>query len=160
MPTARPGAASAGEEMERAAKQLQDNGGEAEQQQEEVLNRLQEAREKLNDKQDNVEEQLAREKLAKVAEQLKGLRDRQEERLKDGDRLRTQALQQKVWSRGARASLGDLVKAEQASATRRATLPRKNSRGRRCSPAFSTLGRRHGSGRRTHRHVQQIPKKT
>lgn len=103
----------AGEEMERAAKQLQNNGDEAEQQQDEALNRIQEAREQLNEKQDNVEEQLAREKLAKVAEQIKGLRERQEAALKEGDRLRGKALQQKEWRRGELSSLGGLAATEE-----------------------------------------------
>lgn len=106
--------AGAGEEMERAGKKLEDNGDNPDQEQEEVLNRLNEAREKLNDKQDAIEEELAREKLAKVAEQIKGLKERQESALKEGDRLRAGALRQKAWTRPARSSLGDLARTESA----------------------------------------------
>ncbi len=69
--------AKAGEQMEEAAKQL--SGGQpADEQQEGVLDRLDEAERELEQSAKEAEDQLAREQRARVADVLKRLRERQE----------------------------------------------------------------------------------
>src|SRR5205807_958579 len=57
-------------------------------------------------------EELAREKLAKVADQIKGLRERQESLLAESTRIHRDVLQGKEWVRPLLASLRGLADAQ------------------------------------------------
>ena len=81
-------------------------------QQDEALERLEEARRDLREARQAIEEELAREKLAKLADQIKGLKERQESRLEESARIHQQLLQRKQWSRGLLSSLRDLARSQ------------------------------------------------
>ncbi|HLJ95819.1 MAG TPA: hypothetical protein VKU02_21765 [Gemmataceae bacterium] len=100
------GEASSG--MQRAGRQM-DNGENSEELQEEMLDRLNEAQQKLREAREETEEQLAREKLAKLADQIKGLRERQETLLAESARIHRELLQRKQWVRPLQASLRSLA---------------------------------------------------
>jgi hypothetical protein len=93
--------------MTRAGQQM-DLNQDAEEALEETLDRLQEARRALTKEMAEVEEELAREKLAKVADQLKRFRERQESFIREADRIQQQSLQQRIWDRALLGSLNDL----------------------------------------------------
>ncbi len=100
-------AADAAERMGRAGQQLTQNQ-DPDDDQDEALDRLNEARRAVQREQEQIEDELAREKLAKVADQLKALKARQESLLADGERIGRKVLQQKGWDRALRGSLSDL----------------------------------------------------
>ena len=80
----------AGGSMDQAGQQLS-RGENSDDPQQEGLDRLNEAQRRLKQAQAEVEDELAREKLAKVADQIKLLKDRQEAALKESERLQTAA---------------------------------------------------------------------
>jgi hypothetical protein len=100
--------------MEQAGKKLRQGEDDVDDRQEEALNRLNEAQRRLNQDQDRVDEELEREKLAKVADQIKGFKERQEGHLNEGERLRQKALLKKKWERTGLTSLGRLAEAQQS----------------------------------------------
>jgi hypothetical protein len=55
-----------------------------------------------------VDQELAREKLAKIADQLKRFRERQESFITEADRIQQQTLQHQIWDRALLGSLHDL----------------------------------------------------
>jgi hypothetical protein len=101
----------AGGEMENAQKQLE-GGGKAEEQQDDALDRLQEARDELKRTLGDTEEELAREQLAKVAVLLKKLRDRQQALVTEAGRIQKDVLEAKGWNRPREFSLRDLANAQ------------------------------------------------
>lgn len=102
-------------EMEEAGQQLT-RGQDAEEPQDDALDRLDEARRELQRAREQVEEELSREKLAKIADRLKRLKERQESNLAESERLHQALLQRKRWERPLLASLGDLARAQQGLA--------------------------------------------
>src|SRR5579884_2944474 len=103
--------ADAAESMSQAERQLS-RGGNPDEAQEETLDRLNQARQQLAQARNDVEDELAREKMARVADQIKLLKDRQEAANRELERLRTDALQQKSWTREDRASAADLAEGQ------------------------------------------------
>src|SRR5262249_39828344 len=96
-------------DMEQAGQRLERDPDDADESQQEALKRLNEARQRLQQAQEEVEEELARERLAKVADLIKRLKERQEAALAEGDRIEREVLLRKQWDRGLRASLGGLA---------------------------------------------------
>ena len=86
--------AKAAQEMEKAAKQLQ-AGQNPEEAQDQALERIDEAMEKLEEE----AEELAREQLAKIADEIKGLKERQDAQIERSTELHKRVLQAKRWSR-------------------------------------------------------------
>jgi hypothetical protein len=99
--------AEASSGMQRAGRQM-DNGENPDEQQEELLDRLNEAQQRLREAREETEEQLAREKLAKLADQIKGLRARQESLIEDSARIHGKLLEGQGWVRKLQASLRSL----------------------------------------------------
>jgi hypothetical protein len=101
--------AGAVEQMNEASRQLQ-QGQAGDEQQEEALDRLAEAREELERARQETEEQLAREQLTKVIDEIKRLKERQEGLVAEGARIQRQLLQRRPeeW-RGLLISLGRLA---------------------------------------------------
>jgi hypothetical protein len=97
------GAASS---MEQSGQQLQ-RGQDPEESQEENLDRLNEARRRTEQVQGKVEEELARERLAKVADQLKQLKDRQEAAIAETERIQQKVLEKNGWDRITLTNLRD-----------------------------------------------------
>jgi hypothetical protein len=98
-------------DMQRAGRQM-DKGENSDEQQRELLDRLNEARRRLQETRAEAEEELAREKLAKLADQIKGLRQRQESLLAESARIQRELLQHKQWVRPLQASQRALSDAE------------------------------------------------
>ncbi|GIW78708.1 MAG: hypothetical protein KatS3mg105_0515 [Gemmatales bacterium] len=125
----------AGDTLERALSRMQDSlrqlqrGQDPEEKQEEALDRLQEARRRLQNQQQAVAEELAREKLAKVAKLLEGLRQRQktihEETIRNAERV----IEKKQWDRIALANLGNLAEAQRLLADESSNLIREKLAG-------------------------------
>jgi hypothetical protein len=93
----------ANEGMQRATQQME--RGQNSDEQEQLLNRINEARRRLQEARADVEEELIREKLAKLADQIKGLRQRQESLLAESARIHRELLQRKQWVRPLQFSL-------------------------------------------------------
>jgi hypothetical protein len=91
-----------------------DQGEPAAEKQDDVLDRLDEAQDQLEQTRKDVEEQLQREMRAKLLDALKGLKERQESQVAESDRLFQAAKQAGNWSRPLQKSLGDLAAAEAA----------------------------------------------
>jgi hypothetical protein len=105
------GQASSG--MQRAGRQMETGDG-AEEQHEEVLDRLNDAQQRLQEAREEAEEELAREKLAKLGDQIKGLRERQESLLAESARVHRELLQRQQWVRPLQASLRGLADAQRS----------------------------------------------
>jgi hypothetical protein len=98
----------AGSQMQRAGRQMQ-NGQDAQEQQDEALDRLNDAQQELQQDREQAEEQLTREKLAKIADLIKGKRERQQALNAEAARIHRQVLQGKNWSDELLASFNDLA---------------------------------------------------
>jgi hypothetical protein len=114
--------------MDDAGQQME-NGENAEDQQEDALDRLDEARRELQRAREQAEEELAREKLAKIADQIKRLKERQEGHVAESARLHRDALQNKGWKRSQRQSLADLADAQQGLAQETMNLAKQRLSG-------------------------------
>ena len=90
--------------MQRAGHQLERGEG-ADEQNDEVLDRLNDAQQRLQEAREETEEELAREKLAKLGDQIKGLRERQESLIAESKRIQEKLLQRQQWERTLQASL-------------------------------------------------------
>jgi hypothetical protein len=112
---AREALSRAGGQMDEAGQKLE-RGQEAEDEQEEALDRLEEAQREVQRAREEAEEELAREQLTKVADQIKRLKERQEELLPEAERLQRTALQNKRWDRALQQSLGSLRAGEEGLA--------------------------------------------
>ena len=97
---ARQSLSKAGEEMAQAEKQLS-RGQRDEDKQEDVLDRLEEAREELEGARKKAEEELGREQLARVADVIKRIRERQQGHVEEAKRIQDAVLQRKGWTRPA-----------------------------------------------------------
>jgi hypothetical protein len=93
--------------MEEAARQL-DDGEDPEKKQQEALDRINDAIKKLEKANDRVENELAREKLAKATDEIKRLRDRQEEAIRESARIHKELTRDGRWDRDV--SLKSLVR--------------------------------------------------
>lgn len=105
----------AGGRMDEAGQQM-DKGQNADDQQEDALDRLDEARRELQRAREQAEEELAREKLAKIADQIKRLKERQEGHIAESARIHREVLQNKGWKRSLLTSLLDLAEAQKGLA--------------------------------------------
>jgi hypothetical protein len=103
----------AGGQMDQAGQMLE-RGEDAQEQEEEALERLKDALEDLQDAREDAEEELAREKLFKIAEQLKLLKERQEAQLPESERIHREILQKKLWDLALRGSLLRQADAQEA----------------------------------------------
>lgn len=97
----------AAEQMEAARDELK-QGKPAGDEQDDALNRLAEAEKKLKQEQKDDQEQLSREKREELMQQLKAIRDKQAERIKEADRIHGVAEKAKAWDRNLLGSLKDL----------------------------------------------------
>jgi hypothetical protein len=104
---ARQALGQAGESMDEAAQQLGGGKGDDEKQ-EDALDRLDETRRELERERKRAEEELGREQLARVADTIKRLRDRQQGHSDEARRIQDAVQERKGWSRGLRASVRDL----------------------------------------------------
>jgi hypothetical protein len=101
----------AGARMQQGGQQME-QGQKSEDQQREALDRLNEAKEDLQDSQDEVEEQLARERMAKLVDQIRALKERQEPMTAESGRLNNRVLEEKQWTRDLSASMNSLGEAQ------------------------------------------------
>jgi hypothetical protein len=99
--------AKAGEEMEANGQKLQGGQGD-DKQNEEILDRIKEAKQEIQRAQKEAKEELLREQLRKVAEALTRMKERQETLIAEADRVQDAVLQQKEWKRGLKDSLNKL----------------------------------------------------
>jgi hypothetical protein len=95
--------AKAADQMGRAAQQL-DDGEDPEEAQKDALERLEQAQEDLKLARDAAEEELAREQLARIADQIKGLKERQDAAGEESERIHKQVLRH-GWTPGMVQSL-------------------------------------------------------
>jgi hypothetical protein len=108
---AREALSRAGGQMEEAGQSLE-RGQDPEDPQDEALDRLDEARRDLQQAREDAEEELAREKLGKVADQLRRMKERQEALNVESARIHREVLEKKAWGRGLLLSLGELARAQ------------------------------------------------
>jgi hypothetical protein len=122
---ARAALGQAGEEMQEANQQLQ-RGKPDDEKQEDVLDRLEEARRELERARQKNEEELGREQLTRVADAIIRLRDRQQGHIDEAKRIQDDVLERKGWSRGQRGSLGRLRDAQKGLAEETESLVKKD----------------------------------
>jgi hypothetical protein len=97
--------------MERAGRQM-NQGDNSEEQQDEALDRLNEAQREVQQARQDTEEELARERLAQVADQIKGLKEREAPLLAESSRIHRSVLENKQWTRPLAASMRQLAEAQ------------------------------------------------
>jgi hypothetical protein len=140
-PRAGQAAQQAADAMRRAAEKL-NRGQAAPEEDKEALDRLQEAQQEVNKARQQVEEELEREELAKVADQIRAMKERQESLIAERERIQKSLLQQPENWRKLLISLGDLSRnqgAEQGLAKDLAALAEKKLEG---APVFARLLKR------------------
>jgi hypothetical protein len=86
------------EQMERAGQQME-GGKNPDDDQEEALDRIDEAQEEVERAREAAEDQLAREQLAKIADVLKGFKDRQDGLIANAGDIQQRVLRKKSWER-------------------------------------------------------------
>ena len=108
----------AGQELRRAARAMGQARDDLEQgeppagNQDDALDRLDDAQDQLAQTRKDTEEELQREMRAKLLDTLKGLKERQEAQVAESERLFQAAKQDGGWSRPMQKSLADLAGAE------------------------------------------------
>ncbi len=119
----RAGAEESAQQLRRAARQMDQARQQLEQRmppdvnQEEALNRLDEAQENLQRDRDESADQLIREQLAKAADQIRALRERQFAAVEEEKRLTAKAITGRGWDiAAAKQSLPGLIKQQEAIA--------------------------------------------
>ena len=117
----------AGQEMANANERLQ-RGEKADDVQEDALEKLDRAQDELEKAREQVEEELMREKIAKVADLVKGIRDRQEAAVRETKRIHDAARRAKEWRRELQASIGGLRETEEGLARELDSLSEKHFR--------------------------------
>jgi hypothetical protein len=152
-------------QMEQQARQLERGEQPEDAEQEEMLDRLNEAQEQLDQARQEVEEELAREKLAKVAELIQRLKERHDGMIAEHARLQRSAAQQKKWDKSLRASLDDLGKDQKAlgEETERLTekeLARAEVFARMLQKAAKGMEQAGEGMERHHKQVQENPEQT
>jgi hypothetical protein len=118
---AREALSRAGGDMEDAGQSLE-RGEEGQDPQDDALDRLDEARREVERAREEAEEELAREKLAKVADLLRRIKERQEALLPESARIHREVLERKGWDRALLASLNDLAAAQEGLGKEAASL--------------------------------------
>ncbi len=114
----------AGQKMERAAKQL-DDGMDPDEDMKEAFDQIKEAQKELDQAQAQTEEELAREQLARIADRIKGLKERQDAAIAESARIHKSMLQNSKWSRALIISLGDQAESQKLLAKETASLKEK-----------------------------------
>lgn len=127
---------AAGGEMEEAGQQLRRGGKQDDEKQEDVLDRLEEARRELEKARQRAEEELAREQLARVADMIKRLQERQLGHLDEAKRIQDAVQARNEWSRGLSSSLRDLGENQSGLGDETEAIARKELAG---APVFSKL---------------------
>jgi hypothetical protein len=127
---------AAGEEMDEAGRQLNRGGKQDDEKQEDVLDRLEETRQELEKARRKTEEELAREQLARVADMIKRLRERQHGHSEEAKRIQDAVQQRNDWSRGLSASLRNLGENQTGLGEETDSIARKELAG---APVFSKL---------------------
>ena len=122
-------------EMAEAVKRLERNKPDDEKQ-EDALDRLDEARQELQKAKKKAEEELGREQLVRVADTIRRIRERQEGHVIEGKRIQDDVLQRKGWSRGLRASLGNLAESQKGLGDETETVAKKDLSS---APVFAKL---------------------
>ncbi len=110
----------AAQEMDKAARHLED-GENPEENQQEALDRMEDAQAKLEE----FEEELAREQLAKIADRIKGLKERQDAALTRSKELHKKVTALKKWSTGLVETLGADITTQQGLAGETRSLKEK-----------------------------------
>lgn len=110
----------AAQEMDKAAQKLED-GQNPEENQQEALDRVEDAQAKIEE----FEEELAREQLAKIADRIKGLKERQDAALERSKELHKKVLAKKKWSTGLLETLGADITTQQGLAGETRSLKEK-----------------------------------
>jgi hypothetical protein len=114
----------AGEQLDRAGKQLGE-GGDPDQDLKGAQKRVEEAKQKFAEAQEKAEEQLAREQMARIADQLKGLKVRQDAARAESVRLHEALLKKGNWTTDRLSSLGDLAETQQGLSRETASFKEK-----------------------------------
>jgi DNA repair exonuclease SbcCD ATPase subunit len=135
---ARQALAQANEEMGESQQQLS-RGERDNDKQEDVLDRLDEARRELERARKQAEEELGREQLARVADVLKRIKERQDALRAESVRIQTAVQQLGNWTRGLRASLGNLAENQKGLGGETAEVARRDLG---AAPVFAKLVRR------------------
>jgi hypothetical protein len=105
----------AAQKMGKAARQL-DQGENPEEAQQDAMEKLEQAQEELQDAENQAEEELAREQLAKIADQIKGLKDRQDAAIEESARIHKLVRQNMRWTRALLPTLAGHAQAQSAIA--------------------------------------------
>ena len=114
----------AGDKMARAARQM-DKGDDPDEAQKDALDRLEEAREELDQAQKDAEEELAREQLVRIADQLKGMKERQDAALEESADFHRRLMRRTDWDGGLRMTLGHSAAAQEDLAKEARELKKK-----------------------------------
>jgi hypothetical protein len=130
--------AQAAKQMEEAVRRLE-RGEAGEDKLEEALDRLDEAQEDLEAARGANEEELAREQLAKVADVLKRLKDRQDRVVTETERIHKEVLELKGWSRRMIDTLGNFAEVQAGLAGEAESLADKDLT---AAPVFARLLRK------------------
>ena len=105
----------AAREMDTARQQLE-QGEPAELTQDDALDRLDDANAQMDDARQQQEEELVREKLAKVADQVRALRERQQRAVDESARIHAEVTKAGKWDEGLMSSLAELREQQNALA--------------------------------------------
>lgn len=112
------------EEMEGANRDL--TRGLRDEKQDDVLDRLDEARDELEKARKQAEEELGREQLARIADVITRIKERQEAHNREGGRIQAGVQQNGNWTRGLRSSLSSLGENQKALGTETTSIARKD----------------------------------
>ena len=113
------------EEMAEAVKRLERNQPDDEKQ-EDALDRLDEARQELQQARKKAEEELGREQIVRVADMIRRIRDRHEGQMVEAKRIQDSVLERKGWQRGLKKSLGDLADNQKGLADETEAIAKKD----------------------------------
>jgi hypothetical protein len=98
--------------MERNREQLEQGNAPTPKQQEEALDRLENAKDKLDAEKKQDQEQLLRERAEELLKEFQGLYERQKAAVEEAGRIQDAAVRAKKWERPLLASLSDLAERE------------------------------------------------
>src|SRR5213076_366071 len=90
-----------------------------------ALAQLKEAQKKLDQARERTEEELARERLARIADLIKGLKDRQDAAIAESGRLHKGMLRNGFWPDGMLNSLVDLARTQEGLGKETGSLKEK-----------------------------------
>jgi hypothetical protein len=125
---ARDALSRAGNEMDDAGQKLE-RGDKAQDEQEEALDRLDEAREEIRQARKDAEDELAREKLLKIADQLRMIKERHEALIPRVADVHKETLERKSFGRNLQGRLVDLADAEKGIGQEAAGLAEEKLKG-------------------------------